>query len=100
MAAPKAAEKDTQTTPQTPPAPTGSGSGMLSEEIKQAENVAARNDLPVLAGPFKVGNIGEVSVVARQYQERTVKYARFASGTSRPSMIPLAAVGVLAENLD
>ena len=82
------------------PASNGTASGLLAAEVKQASSVAARVELPTVAGPFPVGNIGSVRVVERSYGERAVKYAQFESGTSRPTRIPLAAVAVLAEELD
>lgn len=54
----------------------------------------------VVAGPFDVGNLGKVAVVERKLggSEKTYTYAEF-TGTGRPARIPLAAVGVLAEQM-
>lgn len=65
-----------------------------------AESAKQANGGTVIAGPFEVGKLGTVAVVERTLgsSDKKYTYAEF-SGSGRPSRIPLAAVGVLAEQM-
>lgn len=72
----------------------------MAEASAQAASAEARaGSGELVAGPFDVGNIGQVAVVRRELGEQKYLYAQF-TGTGRPSRIPLAAVAVLSEKLD
>lgn len=72
----------------------------LAETLKSAHEAAQavaprKSTGKVLAGPFPVGNIGEVSAIERG----TVTYAEFVGTNGRAKSIPLAAVGTLHAEL-
>lgn len=80
------------------------GGADLSKLVQQASADAAnaqRADAgTVVAGPYAVGEIGEVRVVERTLGKSETKYlyAEF-MGQGKPSRIPLAAVSVLAKEI-
>lgn len=71
---------------------------ILKQSTADAEAAPTKsaNALPVIAGPFPVGNIGTVAVVEREMGGSKYRYAEYrnASG-SAPKRIPLAAVPAL-----
>lgn len=99
------AEKAKGTTTPAPPAPATNDAlkGALVSASEQAASVAKR-ERPgtVIAGPFPVGNMGNVSVVERESQKGDHKYtfAEYQSASGgRIKSIPLAAVAALHEEL-
>lgn len=76
------------------------GANLLEASTTQAESAKgdSSNALPVVAGPFPVGNIGQVSVVEREMGDSKYLYAQF-SGSGRPARIPLAACATIVDAL-
>lgn len=67
-----------------------------------AAQVKSSQDWPIVAGPFKVGNIGSVRVVERTFGngDTVFRYAEYRNATgTRPTRIPLAAAAVLVDRL-
>lgn len=77
-----------------------SGTNLLDASTTQATQAKgdSSNALPIVAGPFPVGNIGQVSVVEREMGETKYLYAQF-SGSGRPARIPLAACATVVDAL-
>lgn len=77
-----------------------SGATLLDASTAQAESAKSSGDsnLPIVAGPFPVGNIGQVSVVEREMGDSKYLYAQF-SGSGRPARIPLAACATIVDAL-
>lgn len=73
---------------------------VVSAAKSEAESAESGNGGKLVAGPFDVGNIGQVSVVERTSEKsgKSYTYAEF-SGMGRPSRIPLAAAATIAEQL-
>jgi len=92
----------TATQTATPPAP-----NRLADAVKAATEQAATvqprtREGVVVAGPYAVGGMGEVSVVERASQKGDSKYlfAEYTpSGGGRIKAMPLAAVAALAKEL-
>lgn len=76
------------------------GASLLEASTAQADSAKASGDsnLPIVAGPFSVGNIGQVAVVEREMGDSKYLYAQF-SGSGRPSRIPLAACAAVVDAL-
>lgn len=74
---------------------------LLESATKAAASAPERKQVgEVVAGPFPVGNIGNVSVVEREQGTQKHLYAVYAPHSGRTQRIPLAAVSALAESLE
>jgi hypothetical protein len=73
---------------------------LVTQASTDAQNAQRGSAGTVVAGPFPVGEIGQVQVIERQLGSSETKYlyAEFV-GQGRPQRIPLAAVSVLAEKI-
>ena len=75
---------------------------LAASAAEQATQVQPRQRVgTVVAGPFEVGGLGEVSVIEREQGTTGKKFlwAEFASPGGKPKTIPLAAVARLSEEL-
>lgn len=75
---------------------------ILSQSIDTASQAPTvkTDDTEWVAGPFPVGEIGQVGVIERESARGTFLYARFVPNSGRPSNLSLAACAVLVGALE
>ncbi len=87
----------TKATSDAPPKSATDLKKLADQASADAANAQRKDAGTVVAGPFPVGEIGQVQVIERTLGQSETKYlyAEFV-GQGKPSRIPLAAVSVLA----
>lgn len=89
------------TTTKDAPAPAKAKTTLLDGALAQAAQVEPRKEAgDHIAGPFQVGNVGEVEVRAHTRGSHTTHVGVFhPTGGGKTQRMPLAAIAALAEGL-
>jgi hypothetical protein len=85
-----------------PASPASNLAALATAAVEQAAQVQPRQRVgTVVAGPFEVGGLGEVSVIEREQGNtgKSFTFAEFVTPGGKPKSIPLAAVARLSEEL-